>query len=37
VDGEQFLDKLKELGLGVKTRKVEVEEVTIEREWFTSI
>jgi restriction system protein len=37
VDGEQFLDKLKELGLGVKTRKVEVEEVAIEREWFASI
>lgn len=37
VDGEQFLDKLKELGLGVKTRKVEVEEVAIDREWFASI
>lgn len=37
VDGEQFLDKLKELGLGVTTRKVEVEEVAVEREWFTNI
>jgi len=37
VDGEQFLDKLKELGLGVKTRKVEVEEVSVEHEWFASI
>jgi len=37
VDGEQFLDKLKELGLGVKTRKVELEEVSIDREWFASI
>jgi len=37
VDGEQFLDKLKELGLGVKTRKVEIEEVSIDREWFASI
>ena len=37
VDGEQFLDKLKELGLGVKTRKVEVEEVSIDPEWFASI
>jgi restriction system protein len=37
VDGEQFLDKLKELGLGVQTRKVEIEEVTVDREWFESI
>lgn len=37
VDGEQFLDKLKELGLGITTRKVEVEEVTIERAWFANI
>ena len=37
VDGEQFLDKLKELGLGVKTRKVEIEEVAIDREWFENI
>lgn len=37
VDGEQFLDKLKELGLGVKTQKVEVEEIAVEREWFASI
>lgn len=37
VDGEQLLDKLKELGLGVKTRKVEVEEVSVEREWFANI
>lgn len=37
VDGEQFLDKLKELGLGVNTRKVEVEEITVDREWFSNI
>ncbi|MGH7596041.1 MAG: restriction endonuclease [bacterium] len=37
VDGEQFLDKLKELGLGVKTKKVEVEEVKVDSDWFTSI
>lgn len=37
VDGEQFLDKLRELGLGVRTRKVEVQEVSIDREWFASI
>lgn len=37
VDGEQFLDKLKELSLGVKIKKVEVEEVSVEHEWFASI
>lgn len=37
IDGEQFLDKLKELGLGVQTRKVEIEEITVENEWFESI
>jgi hypothetical protein len=37
VDGEQFLDKLKELGLGVRTKKIEVEEVEIERGWFTDL
>jgi len=37
VDGEQFVNKLKELGLGVNTRKVEVEEISIDREWFEGI
>jgi len=37
VDGEQFLDKLKELNLGVKTKKIEVEEIAVEHEWFASI
>jgi hypothetical protein len=37
IDGEQFLDKLKELGLGVNVQKVEVEEVTINQAWFTSL
>jgi restriction system protein len=37
VDSDQLIDKLKELGLGVKTRKVEKEEVTVDRDWFVSI
>lgn len=37
VDSDQLIDKLKELALGVKTRKIEKEEVTIDREWFASI
>lgn len=37
IDGDQLLDKLKELGLGVKTEKVEVEKVTVDRDWILSI
>ncbi len=37
IDGEQFLDKLKELGLGVRTSKVEVEHVEVDQEWLGSI
>ena len=37
VDGDQLIDKLKELGLGMKTKTIEVEEVVIERDWFSSI
>ena len=37
VDGDQFVDLLKNLGLGVKTRKIEKEEVTIDKDWFSSI
>lgn len=35
VDGEQLADKLKELGLGAKTRMVE--EITIDTDWFKAI
>ncbi len=37
IDGDQLLDKLKELRLGVKTEKVEIEKVTIDRDWILSI
>lgn len=37
IDGEQFLDKLKELSLGVNIKKVEVEEISINHDWFTSL
>jgi restriction system protein len=37
VDGDQLLDKLKELGLGVKTEKIEVEKVIINHDWLLSI
>jgi len=37
IDGEHLITKLKELSMGVETKIVEVEEVTINPEWFTSI
>ena len=37
IDGEQLIDKLKELSLGVKTKEVVVEQVIIDREWFDRI
>lgn len=37
IDGDLFMDKLKELGLGVRTEKVEIEKITIDRDWILSI
>ena len=37
IDGEMLLDKLKELELGVKTKKIEVEQISIDSDWFQSI
>ncbi|MGB3717243.1 MAG: restriction endonuclease [Candidatus Promineifilaceae bacterium] len=37
IDGDLLLNKLKELGLGVETRKVEVEQVSVDADWFTSL
>lgn len=37
IDGDQLLDKLKEFNLGVQTRKVEIEQVTVDHDWFLSI
>jgi restriction system protein len=37
IDGDQLVDKLKELGLGVQTKTIEVEQVTIDRDWFSSM
>jgi restriction system protein len=35
VDGEQLVEMLKNLGLGVATRQVE--EVTVDKSWFEEI
>lgn len=37
IDGDLLIEKLKELGLGVKTEKVEVEKVTVNKQWLLSI
>ena len=35
IDGDQLAEKLKELGLGIKTEMVE--EVSVNRDWFQAI
>lgn len=37
IDGEALIEKLKELGLGVKTRKVEIEQVEVDKDWLLSL
>ncbi|MCD6475819.1 MAG: restriction endonuclease [Anaerolineaceae bacterium] len=37
IDGEQLVDLLKNLSLGVKTEKVQKEEVTVDQDWFLTI
>lgn len=37
VDGDQLVEKLKQLSLGVQTKKIEIEQVHIEHEWFSSL
>ena len=37
IDGDLLLDKLKELGLGIKTEKIEVEKITVDEGWLLSI
>ncbi len=37
IDGDQLVEKLRELALGVKTEKVEIEKVSVDKEWFNSL
>jgi restriction system protein len=37
VDGDQLVEKLKQLSLGVKIKDIIVQEVFIEKEWFASL
>jgi restriction system protein len=37
IDGDLLVEKLKKLGLGVRTETVQTERVSIDRDWFESI
>lgn len=37
VDGDQLVEKLKQLSLGVTTRKIEIEQVNIDHDWFSHL
>ena len=37
VDGDQLVEKLKQLSLGVATKKIEVEQVTVDPKWFMNL
>jgi restriction system protein len=37
INGEQLIDKLKELSLGVKTEIVQSEKITINHDWFAQV
>ncbi len=37
VDGDQLVEKLKQLSLGVITKKVEIEQISIDHEWYANI
>jgi restriction system protein len=34
IDGDKLIEILRQLGLGVQTRKVEIEQVVVDRAWF---
>ena len=37
IDGDQLVEKLKKLSLGVSTKIVEVEQVSVDRNWFLGL
>lgn len=37
VDGDQLVEKLKQLSLGVTTKKIEIEQVIVDHEWYMKI
>ena len=37
VDGDQLVEKLKQLSLGVSVRKIETEQISIDHDWFARL
>lgn len=37
IDGDQLLNMLKNFGLGVETKTIEIEDVSIDKEWFLTL
>lgn len=37
VDGDQLVEKLKQISLGVTTQKIEIERVSIDHNWFAAL
>lgn len=37
VDGDKLLDLLNDFGLGVETKRIEVEQITIDHDWFQTL
>lgn len=37
IDGDQLIHKLKELSLGVQLKKIEIEQVVVDQQWFSTI
>ena len=37
VDGDQLVEKLKQLSLGVSVRRVETEQISIDHDWFSRL
>ncbi len=37
VDGDQLVEKLKQLSLGVNVRRVEIEQISIDHDWFSRL
>lgn len=37
VDGDQLVEKLKQFSLGVNTKKIEIEQINIDHDWFSRL
>lgn len=37
IDGDQLVERLKEFELGVGTKRIEVEQVEVDHDWFANI